>query len=68
MKIGKDSLALKLLNELINEEGYRSSKAFYLRGLVLYGLKDEQSACRDLKIADEAGLFAQTNLYSILCN
>ncbi len=68
MKIGNDSLSLNLLNELINEDGYRNTKAFYLRGLVLYGLKDEQAACRDFKIVDEAGLFADSDLYGILCN
>jgi tetratricopeptide (TPR) repeat protein len=68
MQMGKDSLSLKLLDELINKDGSKSPKTYYLRGLVLYGLDKKTLACQDLRVADNAGLFVKTNLYNILCS
>ena len=67
MKIGKDEEALDLLNKLINDIGSKSSKAHYFRGLLLYDLNETEKACYDLKIADEAGLFGSSGLFSVLC-
>jgi len=67
MKIGKDNEALELLNTLIDELGSESINAFYIRGLILYDLGEIESACLDLKIADDEGLFGGSSIYSSLC-
>ena len=65
MKLGKDSLALEYLDELIEIDGTKSAKTYYLRGLVKYGLSQKTSACQDLLIAHQTGLIR--GLYITLC-
>lgn len=67
MKIGKDKEALELLNKLLNDVGSKSAKAHYFRGLLLYELGEIVDACNDLKIANDNGLFATSELYPIFC-
>ena len=67
MKIDKDKEALEILNKLIDELEAQNPKIFYLRGLILYDLKQNQKACKDLKVANDAGLFGNTNLFWTLC-
>ena len=68
MQLGKDEEALNLLNKLVNEYNAQSPKVFYFRGLLLYELDKIDEACKDLNIANEAGLFGTTGLYKRLCN
>ena len=68
MRIEKDQEALDLLNKLIDELKFESPKSFYFRGLILYDLGQTEKACLDLKIAYQAGLFAETGIYSLLCD
>ena len=48
MKQGNDQKALEILNELIDNQEYKTDTVLYLRGLILYGLDDKTKACQDL--------------------
>ena len=66
MKQGNDQKALEILNELIDNQEYKTDTVLYLRGLILYGLDDKTKACQDLNQVFENGKI-NSQLFNTLC-
>ena len=67
LKIGNDSRALQLLNELIDNYDSDSPKAHYLRGLTNYSMGNIEIGCKDLKYAFDEGFISDINVYQLAC-
>jgi len=67
MRIQEDQKALELLDRLVLEFNSKSPKVFYLRALLLFGFDRKEEACKDFKIAYDAGLINR-QFFSNFCN
>jgi len=67
MRLGNDSKALELLNELIDNDNSKSPKAYYFRGLINFSFGNTELACQDLKYAFDEGLISDINVYQLAC-